>query len=267
MMRYIDFHTHAFTDSLAERAMSRLSGISGITPFTDGTVRDLKRAMAERGISSAVVLPIATKPSQQTDINNWAADTNGSGIICFGSVHPDAEDKAEEVRRIKELGLRGVKFHPEYQRFSPDDERMFPVYEAMSELGLIALFHGGADPYAEGEIRATPRSFAALAGAFPELKIVAAHMGGLMLWDDAEKYLAGKYSNLWFDTGVTGRYIDDDTMLRLIRKQGAERVLFGSDCPWDDPANEIALIERLPLSQDEKEQIFFRNAEKLLGLG
>ena len=50
------------------------------------------------------------------------------------------------------------------------------------------------------------------------------------------------------------------------RKQGAERILFGSDCPWDDPANEIALINRMPLSEHERELIFFRNAEKLLGI-
>ncbi|NLT08363.1 MAG: amidohydrolase [Ruminococcus sp.] len=265
-MRYIDFHTHAFTDALAERAMSVLSDKSGISPLTDGTVRDLRRVMAERDISAAVILPIATKPSQQTGINNWAAGVKEEGIICFGSVHPEAEDRAEEVQRIKALGLRGIKFHPEYQQFSPDDEGMFPVYEKMAELGLIAVFHGGWDPYGDGDVKAVPESFAVLAETFPELKIVAAHMGGLMLWEDSERYLAGKYPNLWFDTGVVARYLDDEAMLRLVKKQGAERVLFGSDCPWDDPLNEIALIERLPLSQYEKEKIFFRNAEELLGL-
>ncbi|MBQ1518990.1 MAG: amidohydrolase family protein, partial [Ruminococcus sp.] len=53
---------------------------------------------------------------------------------------------------------------------------------------------------------------------------------------------------------------------RIIRKQGADKVLFGSDCPWDDPANEIAMIEDLPLTSEEKEMIFYRNAEKLLGV-
>jgi hypothetical protein len=48
--------------------------------------------------------------------------------------------------------------------------------------------------------------------------------------------------------------------------QGADRVLFGSDCPWDEPANEIAMIERLELTEEEREMIFYRNAEKLLGI-
>ena len=266
-MRYFDFHTHAFTDSLAERAMSGLADTSGIKPATDGTLRGLRSVMEKNGIGAAMLLPIATKPTQQTVINDWAASVMGDGIYCCGSVHPDAPDKVQETERIKSLGLYGIKFHSEYQFFAPDDERMFPVYEKMSELGLIAVFHGGWDPYGQGEVKATPRSFAAVAETFPELRIVAAHMGGIKLWDDVERYTAGKFRNLWFDTGVVANYITDETMLRLIEMQGADRILFGSDCPWDGPANEINLINRLPLTEEEREKIFFRNAEGLLGIG
>ena len=264
-MRYFDFHTHAFTDTLAERAMSELSKTSSIVPATDGTLDGLRRKMAENGIDRAMLLPVATKPSQQTAINNWAAEIMGGGIYCCGTVHPDAEDAAAEVERIKSLGLCGVKFHSEYQKFCPHEERMFPIYEKIAELGLIAVFHGGWDPYSEDIIRATPQSFAAVAETFPKLKIVAAHLGGMKLWDDIEKYTAGKFRNLWFDVGVISRYIEDEQLLRIIRMQGADRVLFGSDCPWDEPANEIAMINRLPLTDEEKELIFYRNAERLIG--
>lgn len=142
---------------------------------------------------------------------------------------------------------------------------MFPIYEKIAELGLIAVFHGGWDPYSEDIIRATPQSFAAVAETFPKLKIVAAHLGGMKLWDDIEKYTAGKFRNLWFDVGVISRYIEDEQLLRIIRMQGADRVLFGSDCPWDEPANEIAMINRLPFTDEEKELIFYRNAERLIG--
>jgi len=265
-MRYFDFHTHAFTDALAERAVSGLSETSGIAPATDGTVAGLRRKMAENGIDRALLLPVATKPSQQTTINNWAAEIMGDGLYCCGTVHPDAEDAVQEAERIKSLGLYGVKFHSEYQKFAPNEERMFPVYEKIAELGLIAVFHGGWDPYSEDVIRATPQSFAALAETFPHLTIVAAHLSGLGMWDDVERYTAGKYENLWFDVGVISRYIEDDQLLRIIRKQGADKVLFGSDCPWDDPANEIAMINRLSLTEKEKELIFHENAERLLKL-
>lgn len=265
-MRYFDFHTHAFTDALAERAVSGLADTSGITPATDGTLAGLRKKMAENGIDRALLLPVATKPSQQTTINNWAAEIMGDGLFCCGTVHPDAEDAVREVERIKSLGLCGVKFHSEYQKFAPHEERMFPIYEKIAELGLIAVFHGGWDPYSEDIVRATPQSFAALAEAFPHLTIVAAHLGGLGMWDDVERYTAGKYENLWFDVGVISRYIEDEQLLRIIRMQGADKVLFGSDCPWDDPANEIAMINRLSLTEKEKELIFCKNAERLLNI-
>ena len=182
-MRIIDFHVHAFVDSLAERAMSGLKKTSGITPSTDGTVSGLETLMESRGISSAVLLPIATKPSQQMTINNWAAGLNSGRFRCCGSVHPDAEDAVQEVERISRLGLCGLKFHSEYQYFRPDEERIFPIYRKAAELGLIVVFHGGWDPFGKGEILATPRSFANIAEKFPELKIVAAHMGGMKLFD------------------------------------------------------------------------------------
>ena len=264
-MRYFDFHTHAFVDSLAERALSGLSETSGIAPSTDGTLSGLKRLMADNGIEGAMVLPIATKPSQQTNINNWAAEINCGGIYCCGTVHPDAEDAVEEVERISSLGLYGLKFHSEYQFFRPDEERMYPIYRKAAELGLMVVFHGGWDPYCKGEeILATPRSFANLAEKFPELTVVAAHMGGMKLFDEVEDCLAGKFGNVYFDTGVVSEHISDEQMYRIIAAHGADKVLFGSDVPWDEPYKEIAMIDRLPLTDAEKELIFFKNAEELL---
>lgn len=263
-MQYFDFHTHAFTDSLAERAVGSLSETGGIKPVTDGTLGGLKRALAERNIGGAMILPIATKPKQQTNINNWAAEIMRDGIYCCGSVHPDAADAVEEVGRIKSLGLCGVKFHSEYQMFRPDEERMFPIYERIAELGLIAVFHGGWDPYCKGAVRAVPESFANIAKRFPQMKIVAAHLGGMRLWDEVEEHIAGKLDNIWLDTGIVSKYIDDSRLFKIIKLHGAERVLFGSDCPWDDPLDEIKLISRLPLSEHEKELIFYKNAEFLI---
>lgn len=265
-MRYFDFHTHAFADSIAERAVSALSDTSSIAPATDGTFRGLREKLSECGIDSAMILPVATKPTQQTTINNWAAEIMGGGIYCCGTVHPDSVDAVAEVGRIKALGLCGVKFHSEYQFFRPDEERMFPIYEKISELGLIAVFHGGWDPFGKGEIKATPQSFAHVCETFPKMTVVAAHLGGMNLWDDVLRHIAGKYDDFYMDVGVVARYIEDDILLKIIRQQGAEKVLFGSDCPWDDPANEIAMINRLPLSNEEKELIFHKNAERLLGI-
>ena len=128
---YIDFHTHAFADRIAEKAISKLehtlieSGYGAAVPAaTRGTVGELLEKLPQWKVDQAVILPIATKPSQQIAINNWAKDvqTANSGVLwCFGSVHPDAEDAFDELERIKSLGLHGVKLHPDYQGFFAED--------------------------------------------------------------------------------------------------------------------------------------------------
>ena len=266
-MKYFDFHTHAFTDNLAERALSGLSYTSGKTPATDGTVNGLREIMKKNNINEFLLLPVATKPSQQTTINNWASEIMGDGLYSCGTIHPDADDAIAEIDRIKSLSLYGIKFHSEYQKFCPDEERMFPIYEKIAENGLIAVFHGGFDPFGDGEIRCTPKRMARVVGKFPELKFVVAHLGGLKLWNDVEKYLAGKFDNLYLDISVIASFnIDENQLLRIIQAHGTDRILFGSDCPWDNPTNEINMINNLPLSENDKEKIFFRNAHTLLGL-
>lgn len=266
-MQYFDFHTHAFTDELAERALSGLSETSGKIPVTDGTVKGLREIMDKNNIKEFMVLPVATKPSQQTTINNWASGIMGDGLYACGTVHPDSDNALDEIERIKSLGLYGIKFHSEYQNFCPDEERMFPIYRKIAETGLVAVFHGGFDPCGDGEIRCTPERMARAVGRVPELKFVVAHLGGLNLWDCVEKYLAGKFHNLWLDVSVIASFdIDENQLLRIIRSHGTDRILFGSDCPWDNPANEINMINRLPLTDTDREKIFFRNAHELLKL-
>lgn len=263
-MEYFDFHTHAFVDSLAERAVGSLAVTSGIVPATDGTLAGLKNVMAKNKIGRAMILPVATKPSQQLHINNWAAEIMDGSIFCCGSVHPDAEDAVAEVERIASLGLYGLKFHSEYQHFRPDEERMMPVYRKAAELGLFVVFHGGWDPLSGEDILARPRCFANLAERLPELTVVVAHMGGIDLFDEAEDCLAGRFENVYFDTGVVADYISDEQFCRLVEKQGADRILFGSDCPWDHPEKEIAMIGKLPIPDSDKELIFHKNAERLI---
>lgn len=275
-MQYFDFHTHAFTDTLAGRAMDSLkhtaeisdnADIRTISPCTDGTLNGLRNIMKNCGIGKSMILPIATKPSQQKTINNWASQIMGNGIYCCGTVHPDSDDIFQELERIKSLGLCGIKFHSEYQHFRPNEKRMIPIYKKIAELGLFTVFHGGFDPLSKDEILATPKSFADIAEKVPKLTIIAAHLGGMLLFDDVKKYIAGKYDNIYLDTGMLSDYISKEQMFRIIKTHGADRILFGSDAPWDNPQHEIDLINSLPLEIQEKEKIFYRNAEYLIGDG
>ncbi len=267
---YIDFHTHAFVDAIAERAISKLENtiIESGMPFTPaatrGTVSQLLERLDEWNIDKAVLLPVATKPTQQTTINNWAKEVMGGKLICFGTVHPDAEDVMEELERIKSIGLYGVKMHPDYQNFMANEERILPIYRKCAELGLPVILHAGLDVLSMDCIHCTPQMSADVLEKVPEMTLILAHMGGNECWDDVEKYLIGK--NVYLDMAYTEGNLPDEQMLRMFRNHGTDKILFASDCPWHASSREKELLERLPLTDDEKEDISHRNAERLLGL-
>lgn len=262
----IDFHTHAFNDSIAEKALARLQKTSGIAPETNGTVKGLINFMNQENVDKSVILPVATKPSQQININNWAAEISDYRIISFGTLFPFSENIIEEAERIKKIGLKGVKFHCEYQNFYPDDEKMYPVYQKLAELNLPVIFHGGWDPLSTDIIYGTPQRFAKAVADNPNLTFIIAHMGGMKMWDDVEKYLAGRFENLYFDTSCISRCMTLQDLYNIIKLHTPDKILFGSDTPWDKPSSVAKMIQNLNINNSEKEKIFYLNAKRLLNI-
>ncbi len=266
---FIDFHTHAFDDSIAERAVAKLedtiikSGFPNPLPsITRGTVKELLEIFDKSGVDAGVLLPIATKPNQQESINNWAAKIQSDKLYCFGTVHPEAEDWEAELERIKSLGLHGVKLHPDYQNFSAGEERLFPLYEKCAGLGLPVILHAGLDAVSMDIIHCTPEMGVEIIERVPSLTLIMAHLGGSECWDSVEEHLAGK--NVYLDTALISGSLPQEQAYRIIKKHGAEKILFASDCPWHNPRFEIEFIESLPLTETEKELIFYKNAQRLL---
>ena len=262
----IDFHTHAFNELIAEKAISKLEKIINYNAFTRGTISDNIKHFDEWGVDKAVSLSIATKPSQQRIINDWAAAQAGDRIIPFGSVHPDAEDALQELERIKSLGIKGIKLHPDYQNFYIDEKRLYPIYRKCAELSLVIVFHSGVDVLSPDNVHATPDMCLRAFKAVPEMTMVLAHLGGNDLWEEVYEKLAGLEGNLYFDTALVGGRCPDSLIKKIIRKHGADRILLASDCPWHDTSSEINTIKRLGLSNEEIEMIFHKNAERLLGI-
>ncbi len=262
---YIDSHIHAFTDSIAAKAVNKLAQVSGIVPCTDGTIRSAEKVMAENGIDYGVLLPVATKPSQQTNINNWAKEEYKGRFISFGTVHPLAEDAVEEIDRVKCLGLKGIKLHNDYQGVFIFDEVCKPIYKRCEELGLPIVFHMGRDPISPMVHRAMPYDLLELHENFPKLKIIGAHMGGCYAWESVYHYIAG-VKNIWLDTAYTCGMIDEALFGEIVKKHGADRILFASDMPWSNPKNERDMVARLDISDEEKEKIYWKNAVELLEL-
>lgn len=261
----IDTHIHAFVDKVAEIAIPKLAKVSGLEPTTDGTVNSAIDLLDKDGIDYGVVLPIATKPTQQQTINNWAKDIYKNKIISFGTVHPMAEDVLDEIDRIKEMGLKGLKLHNDYQKVFIFDEVNLKVYKRLEELGLPVVFHMGYDPVSPKVHRAMPYDLLWLHEKFPKLKIIGAHMGGVNAWESVYFYLAG-VDNIYFDTAFVGGRIPEDLYAKIIKKHGADKILFGSDLPWSSPSAEKKIIEKLPLSSEDIDKIFYKNAVDLLKL-
>jgi predicted TIM-barrel fold metal-dependent hydrolase len=260
----IDFHVHCFPDELSSRAVETLAKRAQIAPRVDGTIDGIRRSMERSGVDCSVVLSIATKPSQTEKVNTWSASINKDGIIAFGSIHPEFEGWSDELRRIKGLGLKGIKFHPDYQLFYVDEERMFPIYELAAELGLIIVFHAGLDVGLPPPYHCTPERLVKVVKAFPGMKIVAAHMGGFSYWDRVEEFLVGQ--DIYLDTSYSFGWIGNEQARRIITNHDYKKVLFATDSPWTDQGEEISRLKDLNLGADIESAVLGGNAVKLLEL-
>ena len=262
----IDFHTHAFPGALAARAVEALSFASGgLIPQTDGSLGSLKAEMARDGVDISVVHCIATKPAQQTNVNNFAiAAMDDPAIIPFGSVHPEAPDAFEELERLAAAGIRGIKLHPEYQRFYVNDPRLKPLYRQISRLGFVTLFHAGRDYGMLPPYHCMPEQLAQALSWF-DSPVVAAHWGGVGCGEAVLEKLCGE--NVWFDLSFGYGSMAKCVAQRILDSHTPDRLLFGSDMPWHRPAWELRLLDTLDLSPADREKILSGNAIKLLGLG
>jgi len=263
---YIDFHTHAYAEKIAKRTIDALVATAKMPSITDGTVSGLLNALDKNNVDKAVVLPIATKPTQHEVVNSWAKQIESDRIIPFGSVHPFGDDALEYLEKIKESGLKGIKLHPDYQGFEFDDKRVYPVYEKCAQLGLIVIIHAGFDPVSPQKIHATPKMIANVLSDIQNLTLVAGHLGGMQQWDGVYDILAGNFENLYLDTAFVHQFIKNELFEKIIKKNGAQKILLASDMPWENTKDEIDAVAKMNLSDEEKSLIYYKNAKRILNI-
>lgn len=261
----IDFHTHAFPQRIAARAVEKLAhDAGGLVPQTSGTLASLKEQMRLDGVDISVVHAIATNPKQQRNVNTFAMEMDKDpAIVAFGSIHPDAPDALEELERIHAAGLKGVKLHPEYQGFYADDPKMKPLYKKISSLGLITLFHAGLDYGFPPPYHGMPEHILRALRWF-DTPVVAAHWGGLDCAQEVLEKLCGQ--DIWLDLSYGYGCLPKPLAQAIVDSHTPDRMLFGSDMPWHRPSWELRLIDSLDISAADREKILFRNAQKLLNL-
>lgn len=264
MSRIINAHCHIYPASIAERAVQGISDFYGIKIDLNGMTDDLIRDGEKVGVVHYLVHSVATKPSQVRSINEFIASEVNShpGVFTgFGTLHPDSEDVEGDLKYLLELGLKGVKIHPDFQFFSLEEDRAIRLGQMVRDAGIPILTHCGDFRYK----LSNPEQFETFIKALPGLKIIGAHLGGWSVWDDAVARLAGKY-DIMVDCCSCFGFLSPEQSTKIIRAYGADRVLWGTDYPTWDHVNEMNLFNKLDLNEKERSLILYENAARLLHL-
>ena len=264
----VDVHTHVWPDTIAPIVEKHATcGLKLDMPLPN-TVSGLKVHMEDSGWDKSVVVGIAERPDQVAGVNDWLISVQDRSIISFGAIHPLLEDKPAEIRRIHSQGLKGIKLHPVLNRFHPDDPSMFPLYEEIGDSMVVAI-HCGSMPHLRDQRPdfAAPHRIATVARQFPRLKIIAFHLGGFYMLDEAEKHLVG-LSNVLIDTSwpPTVGEIAQDTLLNIVNNHGADKVCFGTDYPFASQTSDAEYLDSLPLASPQLDMLVGVNAAAFIGL-
>lgn len=264
----VDFHTHIFPEKIAVRTIEKLEKIANVNACSDGRESSLIRSMKQAGVDVSVILPVVTSPQQFHSINQFAAQLNETykgkdvRLLSFGGIHPDTEDYKKDLREIKNLGLQGIKLHPDYQNTFFDDIRYKRILDYASELGLVCVTHAGIDIGYPDNVRCTTASILRVLDEVAPKKLVLAHYGGFRLWEEVLREIAGR--DVYLDTAYTADLIADEIFLKILEKHGADKILFATDSPWSGQAESLAHIRRLVGDTEERDQILGINAQKLI---
>ncbi|MDR1892239.1 MAG: amidohydrolase family protein, partial [Oscillospiraceae bacterium] len=229
-MKIIDSHAHIYPDRIAEKAARAISEFYGVPMAANGTLSSLFAAGDKAGIERFVVHSVATTPRQAISINRFLAQTTAAypeRLTGLGALHPASETLVSDIEYIKNNGLKGVKIHPDFQRFNLDSPEAFALFEALEGV-LPVLIHTG-DSRTDFS---SPKRLKRVLRAFPRLKVIAAHFGGWSVWQEAARVLGGM--DLFVDTSSSLYALSVTEAEELVRAFTPERVLFGVDYPmWN----------------------------------
>lgn len=260
----VDCHCHIYPEKVAARAVAGIGAFYDIKMHMDGTKATLQGEAAHAGITHSMIFSVATKPAQVKSINEFIAgevSMSGGTMTGLGTMHPLSEDMEGDMRHLLELGLRGVKLHPDVQGFCIDNERCQTIYALCEEAGIPVLLHTGDKRYD----MSNPNRLRPMVEKFPRLTFIGAHLGGYSVWEDAVEQLRG-LPNLYFDCSSTFAFMPTEKAKELILTLGADHVIFGTDYPMWVPKNEVDTFFSLSLSEEDNEKILWRNAAKLFRL-
>ena len=273
---FIDSHVHFFPQEVFQAIWRWFDTYAWKMKYQLPTDR-LVGILKENGVERFVCYSYAHKPGMSRFLNQWTAEFSEAHpeVIPFAAIHPEDEDPVAELRRCFSRGFKGVKVHPHVTGIPPDDERMFPIYEAVVESNKVLVIHGGSGPnpgrYAQQASAVSgTRRVERMLDRFPEIKCIVPHFGV----EDYKGFFAlmDECENLYTDNAMvlSGFFPDKPDMGFLVEHivKHQDRVLYGSDFPSIpyEIEREMEIIKRLPLPEEVKNKLFVRNAVRIFGL-
>ncbi|WP_202125410.1 amidohydrolase family protein [Actinomadura physcomitrii] len=279
----IDVHTHAEISKDGHGSLSpALFGASEEYFKSHGhrqpTIEEMAAYYRERSMAAVVFTVDAEHATGWPRIANEevaeGCAEHPDVLIPFASVDPHkGKAGVREARRlVEQYGVRGIKFHPSIQGFAPNDPMAYPLYEAIEELGVPALFHTGqtgigAGVPGGGGIRlkyANPMLVDDVAVDFPELRIILAHPS--FPWQDEALAVANHKPYVYIDlSGWSPKYFPPQ-LVHYANSLLKDKVLFGSDYPVITPDRWLADFGELKIKPEVRPKILKDNAARLLGL-
>jgi len=259
----IDMHVHIYPTTLARRAMA----VAGREhdDFEKLPVKEnLWKRMDEENIALSVVQHVTSKPATQTDVNRFAGEIVRNNVISFGGLHPDCEHVIEEIEKLNDKRMAGIKFHPPFQKVDISDEKYIPMWKHINHLGFPVLIHCGR-ARGEGAFDLFPSGVAKFIRYLSDVPVILAHMGGRSGNPEEEKILFDFPENVYIDTAMSAERQEPEDFERLASAMGPERVVLASDFPYGTQKAAIAYIKNSSFSDSEKAMMLGGNAAKILG--
>ena len=259
--KIIDAHCHIYPQKIAAKAVAAIGNFYDIKMSEDGTAASLIREGESIGVEKYVVHSTATTVHQVRSINEYIYGEMQSHpeFIGFMTLHNEMTDEAieEEVELALSRGMKGVKLHPDFQKFNIDDaENIYRVTAGK----LPVLLHMGDKRYDFS----SPERLRKMAEKYPEQTFIGAHFGGYSVWDKVE--CLKDLPNVYFDTSSSLWFLDKAKAADLIHRFGHERYFFGTDFPMWRHDEELKRFLALDLTEEEREDILYNNVAKLLGV-
>ncbi len=260
----IDSHCHIYPEKIASKAVCATDKFYGVKSHGEGTVAHLMERCNAEGVDHAIVQSVATTPKQVKSINEFIANevSSSSGFLTgLGTLHIDSEDMSGDIKHLKELGLKGVKLHPDIQRFAVDDTKLWQMYEICQAEKLTMLVHTGDYRYDFSN----PDRVINVLKNFPRLKFIGAHFGGWSVWEEASKKLAD-FENFYVDCSSSFGFSDNADFKEITLRYGVDKVLFGTDYPMWGLKEELENFFALGFDDESNRKILSKNAQKLFNI-